>query len=193
MIKRLLTFTSSESSFEEAEKSINLTSAVIWISTAWKNVSRTIISKCFSKAGFLETIYLEDKENLEEDVPLAQPFPQLQVMQGVSFNKYVSIDSDILPENSNLSISAIVSEIVESDSKSDSEQEEDFEANDSNVTDFNHVCKNLRDVQKFLIHRNHNEMALEITKILTKCESTMMEEKLNKLKQTSIKQYFKKI
>nr|CAI5857987.1 unnamed protein product [Callosobruchus analis] len=194
LIKRLLTFTNYESSFEEAEKSINLTSALVWIVAAWKSVSQATILKCFAKAGFLKGVAQEDNFDEEDEIPLAQLVPVLKNMPGASLENYARIDCNVVTENPNVGIQEIIGELIDDQDNLNSESDvEESEIYTSNIKDMVEVCDKLRDIQNFLFSTNKSELAVEIVNTLTKCESLVLETKIKNLKQTSIDQYFEKM
>ena len=189
LVRRLLSFSNDESSFEDAEKSINLTSALVWISAAWKNVSRTTISNCFGKAGFLENAQQEAGFDEEDEIPLSQ---LLSNIQGVSLENYASIDCNVLTEDPNFDVQEIISELIDNkdcDSNSESDVEESKTCA-SSIKDMDELCKKLRDVQSFLFCSDKSELTVEILQILTKCETYVLQTKIKNLKQTSIEKYF---
>lgn len=91
-MKGLQSFTNDENSYEDAKKYINLTSA----SAAWRSVCPVTISKCFAKAGFSHLGSQEDAFGKEDEIPLAQLFPQLKSVSGVSVENYARIDADVI-------------------------------------------------------------------------------------------------
>lgn len=157
LIRRLLTFTNIGDPFEKAEESINLSSAIVWIVAAWKNVSSTTIKKCFQKAGFMETIQEQETFDEEDDIPLSQLFSVLKDIPGnPDLEKYLLIDSDVLTENPSFDMQEIIQEFINEESKTDPtedekcESDEDQEIFSSSVKNMSEVCEKLRD-RKFSI------------------------------------------
>lgn len=188
LIRRLLTFTNADHSYEEAEKSINLASALIWIVAAWKNVSSTTISKCFAKAGFLNIVEHGNTFEDEDEVPLAQLFPSLT---GVSVESYARIDQSALTENPSLDIEEIVDEIC-GDGADDENEIEEPEILTSNIKNMSEVCGNLVNIQNFLFNSNNTDLALDVVQLLSKIEKQAFQTKLKNLKPTTIEQFFTK-
>lgn len=199
LIRRLLTFTNTEDPFEKAEKSIDLSSAMVWIVAAWKNVSSTTIKKCFQKAGFMETVQGNDTFDEEDDVPLSQLFSVLKGIPGNSdMEKYLVIDSGVLTENPSFDMQEIIKEFTNEESKTDPTEEENYESEEdqeifsSSVKNMSEVCEKLRDVQNFLLHNKNGDLAVDISNILIKCENEVAKTKMKNLKQTSIDQFLHK-
>ncbi|KAK9727400.1 DDE superfamily endonuclease [Popillia japonica] len=110
LIKTLSTFVENDCDFEDSEKSINLTSALIWIAAAWKHVSRSTITNCFSKAGFAEVVQSNEDFCEEDEIPIAKLFPKVGSAMA-SFHDFASIDNDEPTENPDSSITEIVEEL----------------------------------------------------------------------------------
>lgn len=193
LIKRLLTFIDSGCDFEASEKSLNLTSALIWITSAWKKVSPLTIKKCFSKAGFYEIVQEEASFCEEDEIPLAQLFPSIN-NKIVSLKEFALIDSDAPTESPNFSISEIVEELAHNDEEKNSDINSDAEECENpktTLTNMSEVCAKLRDVQNYLLCYHNGELAIDVSQTLLKCEAEVFKAKLKNLKQTKIEIYFK--
>lgn len=189
LVRRLLSFNNNDNFFEDAEQSIDLTSTLVWISAAWESISPAIISKCFSKAGFLENFQPSEDFNEEDEIPLAQ---LLSNIQDESFENYASLDCNVFTENPSFGVQVIINELIhnkECDTNSESGVEE-LETCTSSIKDMDELCEKLRDVQNFLFNNDKSELAVEILQILTKCEAQILQTKIKNLKPTSIEKYF---
>ncbi|XP_030767449.1 tigger transposable element-derived protein 6-like [Sitophilus oryzae] len=194
-IKRLLTFTNTEETMEKAKESINLASTMVWISTAWKNVTSNTIKKCFQKAGFA-TVKGDDAFDEEDDIPLSQLSSILKNMPGSpDLKEYLTVDSDVPTENPSLEMQGIIQEFTNNKDRQDSTQaeEEEDEGQDilcSSINNMSKVCEKLRDIQNFLVIQNKDELAVDIAHTLMKFESEITKIKIKNLKQTTINQFF---
>jgi hypothetical protein len=66
--KKMLTVAEASNTKSDFNKSISVLQAVLWVSSAWEQISREIIVKCFRRVGFK---YHEEKsEECEEDTGL---------------------------------------------------------------------------------------------------------------------------
>lgn len=194
-IKRLLTFTNAEETMEKAKESINLASTMVWISTAWKNVTSNTIKKCFQKAGFA-TVKGDDAFDEEDDIPLSHLSSILKNMPGSpDLKEYLTVDSDVPTENPSLEMQGIIQEFTNNKDRQDSTQaeEEEDEGQDilcSSINNMSEACEKLRDIQNFLVIQNKDDLAVDITHTLMKFESEITKIKIKNLKQTTINQFF---
>ncbi|XP_030749426.1 tigger transposable element-derived protein 6-like [Sitophilus oryzae] len=180
---------------EKAKESINLASTMVWISTAWKNVTSNTIKKCFQKAGFA-TVKGDDAFDEEDDIPLSQLSSILKNMPGSpDLKEYLTVDSDVPTENPSLEMQGIIQEFTNNKDRQDSTQaeEEEDEGQDilcSSINNMSEVCEKLRDIQNFLVIQNKDELAVDIAHTLMKFESEITKIKIKSLKQTTINQFF---
>lgn len=195
LIKRLLTFTNTatEDAFEKAEKTINLSSAMVWIVAAWKNVSSKTIKKCFQKAGFIETLQENEIFEEEDDIPLSQLFSGIP--GNPNLENYLQIDSNISTENPSMEMQEIIQEFTsqsETTENEDCESKENQEVFSSSLKSMSEVCEKIRDVQNFLLGKENGNLAIDISNILMKCENEAAKIKIKNMKQTSIESFFHK-
>lgn len=195
LIRRILTFTNTatEDAFEKAEKSINLSSAMVWIVAAWKNVSSTTVKKCFQKAGFIETLQENETFEEEDDIPLSQLFSGIP--GNPHLENYLQIDSNIPTENPSIDMQEIIQEFTshtETTEDQKDERKEDQEVFSSSIKSVSEVCEKLRDLQNFFLAKENGDLAIDISNILMKCECEAAIIKIKNMKQTSIKTFFHK-
>lgn len=192
-IRRLLAFIDSGCDFENCEKNINLSNALIWITAAWKKVSPATVKKCFSKAGFSDIIQEDPHFDDEDNIPLAHLFPTVR-NEILDLDEFASFDDDIPTESPNFSITDIIEELCDNDEKdnSDNSDVDECETPKSTLSNMSEVCEKLRDVENYLLCKNNGEIFMDVSRILLKCEAEVLKSKLKNVKQTKIDTYFKK-
>lgn len=138
LIKRLLTCIDSGCPLQEIENNITITNAPM------------TIKKCFMKAGFMCNTNIDDFEE-EDNIPLAQLFPTIKDTF-VNLKQFAFIDSDLLTESVELTITDCIEEIQER-----GETKPDYEIEDeeseivpmSNISSLSEACACLRDLENF--------------------------------------------
>lgn len=81
MLRMFLTHIDSENIVENIAKTFAIYNAIKWAKTAWNNVEKDAIKKCFSKCGFVFDVYGETLNTRDADI---KEFEQLCVSAGVS-------------------------------------------------------------------------------------------------------------
>lgn len=189
VVKRLLALMDSEESLEKVEKSITVANALIWISAAWKKLSPVTVKNCFAKCGFT----LSDSDigvecDIEDDIPLAFLFPSFNITN-LDLNSYSLIDNNLITENSNVSIIDCIDEVTETSDEIETDNVEgEFPTSISSITE---AHKRLKDLENYFLSSNNFNIAYNISQILIECESEILTDKIKKVKQTTITDYFK--
>lgn len=196
IVRRLLSTIDNLQNTDELEKSINIVNALIWISTAWKNVKEQIINNCFTKAGFglnksEHNKDLNEEYDSEDEIPLSEFILE---NTEISFTEYVEIDRDLSTESSEVSIEKCTQEFLEECKSDASDNESDNEETiHTEVIDIKDAHKKLKDLQNFFYISEDIIASKKIIDIIGHVENVILKKIISAKKQTTIDNFFKPV
>lgn len=84
----------------QVSKQVNVLHAVSWLACAWKEVSPTLISQCFSQCGFDMPVSCEDIANTDESFQQLLDTASVTGMKvDLTAKEYICVDDDLQTEN----------------------------------------------------------------------------------------------
>ncbi|GBM01894.1 hypothetical protein AVEN_172392-1 [Araneus ventricosus] len=110
------------SSASDIIKSVTVLDAVMWLSKAWKEISKQTIPKCFVEANFPANVCFEKHSSTEYiDVRDLQILLNNGNFYDMSAKEFISIDDDTLTEVSIDNVNDIIQRHMNKDSSDDDE------------------------------------------------------------------------
>lgn len=200
----------------EVCKSVDLLQAIRWIAQAWESVSESTIKKCFAKAGILsadESLVAFPADHREFD-----PFEDLDSGELVQVNSLLSDTSSVsesdtpsavealeatstLPTCKELSanweeeffstLSASTSQNSEEDDSDDDIVKITAQPKEVKIKSMKEAMSMLEDVTEYLTDENLTDMANNLSRVLSKVQSTWLAQRLNAATQTKVTDFFK--
>ena len=197
-------------------KSVDLLQAIRWIAQAWESVSESTIKKCFAKAGILsadESLVAFPADHREFD-----PFEDLDSGELVQVNSLLSDTSSVsesdtpsavealeatstLPTCKELSanweeeffstLSASTSQNSEEDDSDDDIVKITAQPKEVKIKSMKEAMSMLEDVTEYLTDENLTDMANNLSRVLSKVQSTWLAQRLNAATQTKVTDFFK--
>ena len=187
-------------------KSVDVLTAIRWVSMAWSCVKEDTISKCFWKAGILDSSFdvvrcphtaSDGDPFLEADATFREVqslIEQTMPTEGCSVEEYLKGDDD-LPICTDLDSDTwdanFMSELAAGDSQDTSEDEDVTDGSTLQppvpvIKSFKEAMKSLEDVEHFLQSQGHMEEAL----VLGSSVDRIARMQLQSTTQTTINDYF---
>ena len=200
----------------EVCKCVDLLQAIRWITQAWESVSDSTIKKCFAKAGILsadESLVAFPADHREFD-----PFEDLDSGELVQVNSLLSDTSSVsesdtpsavealeatstLPTYKELSanweeeffstLSAFTLQNSEEDDSDDDIVEITAKPKEVKIKSLKEAMSMLEDVTEYLTDENLTDMANNLSRVLSKVQSTWLAQRLNAATQTKVTDFFK--
>ncbi|GBL73721.1 hypothetical protein AVEN_230707-1 [Araneus ventricosus] len=99
LMQSLLATMKTASNASDIIKSVTVLGAVMWLSKAWKEISKQTIQKCFVEANFPANVCIEKHSSTEDtDVRDLQLLLNNGEVSDMSEKEFISIDDDILTQ-----------------------------------------------------------------------------------------------
>jgi hypothetical protein len=114
MLQYIVTVAETRNTKSDFNKSISVLHAVRWVSSAWEQISRETIVKCFRRAGF--NYHEEESEECEEDTGLNKVIRSLSLdvqKNLVYVDEMESGDADIIHEKMPSTPNEVLEEIFQ--------------------------------------------------------------------------------
>ncbi|GBN64953.1 hypothetical protein AVEN_221650-1 [Araneus ventricosus] len=122
LMQSLLPNMKPASNASEIIKSVTVLDVVMWLSKAWKEISKQTIQKCFVEANFPANVCIENHSSTEDiDVRDLQILLNSGNFSDMNAKEFISIDYNILTEVPIDNVNDIIQRHMNNDSSDDDE------------------------------------------------------------------------
>ncbi|GBM23320.1 hypothetical protein AVEN_107088-1 [Araneus ventricosus] len=154
-------------------KSVTVLDAVMWLSKAWKEISKQTIQKCFVEANFSANVCIEKQSSIEDiEVCNLQILLNNENFSDMSAKEFISIDDDILTEVPIDKVNDIIQRHMNNDRSDDDECNTNEDISDKEelfINSYGSFLDTVSELEKFASSQGDAEMIelLKNTTILT--------------------------
>ena len=156
---------------------------------AWDTVSSVTITNCFKKAGFIHNIPHLEKENNSFEIDKLNFIDDIysQVEKNISFEDFASVD-DNLAICGEQTDEDIINEVIDLNKDQEENSDDDFE---EPIPSSSEAYQSLKLLRSFF--ESQEDTDKNLFKCINLLEEQVVLKKIKNIKQTSIKNYFKKL